>query len=103
MIIVISAFDGPWKMLYVCVCVRASVCVCISVSVSVSVFVFMYIRIYTISYTLMAVNISFFHRLMSFKVQSCVNLNGTYRKEDRTQQEKKSFTDQKRFEVIACK
>ena len=76
---------------YVCVCVRVCVCVC--------VYVFMYIRIYTISYTLMVL----FHRLMSFKVRACVNLNGTYRKEDRTQQEKKSFTDRKRFEAIACK
>ena len=40
---------------------------------------------------------------MSFKVQSFVNLNGTNRKEDRTQQEKKSLTDRKMFEAIACK
>ena len=70
-------------------------CVCVSV--------FIYIKIYTISYTLIGGNICFFHRLMSFEVQSCFNLNGTNRKEDRTQQEKKSFTDRKRFEAIACK
>ena len=58
---------------------------------------------YTISYTLIDVNISFFHSLMSFKVQSCVNLNGANRKEDRTQQEKKRFTDQKTFEATFCK
>ena len=51
--------------------------------------VFIYIRIYTISYTVIVVKIYFFHRLMSFKVQSCVNLNGTNRREDRTQEEKK--------------
>ena len=53
--------------------------------------VYIYIRIYTISYTLIVVNISFFHRLMSFEVQSWVNLNGTNQKEDRTQQDKKKF------------
>ena len=63
------------------------VCVCVSV--------FIYKRIYNISYTLIVVNISllFFHRLMLFKVQSCVNLIGRNRKEDRTQEEKKSFGD----------
>ena len=45
----------------------------------------------------------FFHRLMSFKVQSCVNLNGANRKEDQTQQEKKIFVDRKMFEAIICK
>ena len=65
--------------------------------------VYIYIRIFTISYTLIAVNISFFHRLMSFEVQSCDNLNGTNQKEDRTQQEKKSFTDRKTLEAIVCK
>ena len=40
---------------------------------------------------------------MSFKVHSCVNLNGVNRKEDRTQQEKKGFTDRKTFEALACK
>ena len=39
--------------------------------------------------TLIVVNISFLHRLMSFKVQLFVSFNGTSRKEDRTQQEKK--------------
>ena len=80
-------------------CVRVCVCVCVFVCECV----YIYIRIYAISYTLIVVNISFFHRLMSFKVQSCVNLNETNRKEDRTQQEKKSFTDRKWFEAIACK
>ena len=65
--------------------------------------VYIYIRIYTKSYTLIVVNISFFHRLMSFEVQPCVNLNGTNQKEDRTQQEKKNFTDRKTFEAIVCK
>ena len=65
--------------------------------------VLIYIRIYTIPYTLIVVNIYFFHRLMSFKVQSCVNLNGANRKEDRTQQYKKGFTEQKAFEAIVCK
>ena len=69
---------------YVCVCV----CVC--------VYVFMYIRIYTISYTLMVL----FHRLMSFKVRACVNLNGTYRKEDRTQQEKKVLLTEKGLKLL---
>ena len=45
----------------------------------------------------------FFHRLMSFKVHSCNNLSGTNRKEGRTQQEKKRFTDRKTFEAIVCK
>ena len=62
-----------------------------------------YIRIYTISYALVVVNIYFFHRLMSFKVQSCVNLNGANRKEDQTQQDKKDFIDRKMFEAIVCK
>ena len=57
------------------------------------VYVYVYIRIYTISYTLIVANIYFFHRLMSFEGQSCVNLNGTNRKEGRTQQEKKRFPD----------
>ena len=82
MIVVISAFDGPWKLLCVCVCV--------------CVYVFMYIRIYTISYTLMVL----FHRLMSFKVRACVNLNGTYRKEDRTQQEKKVLLTEKGLKLL---
>ena len=60
-------------------------------------------RIYTISYTLIVVNISFFHRLMSFEVQYCLNLNGTNQKEGRTRQEKKSFTGSKNFEAIVCK
>ena len=67
------------------------------------IYVFIYIRISTISYTLIVVNISFFHRLMSFKVQFCFNLSGTSRKEDRTQQEKKCFTDRKTFQAIVCK
>ena len=65
--------------------------------------VFIYIRIYTISYTSIFVNISCFDRLMSFKVQSCVKLNGTNQKEDRTQQEEKSFSDRKSFESVVCK
>ena len=52
---------------------------------------YIYIRIYTTSYTLIVVNISFFHRLMSFEVQSDVNLNWTNRKEGRTQQERKNY------------
>ena len=40
---------------------------------------------------------------MSFKVQSCVNLNGANRKEDQTQQDKKDFIDRKMFEAIVCK
>ena len=73
------------------------VCVCVSV--------FIYKRIYNISYTLIVVNIFllFFHRLMLFKVQSCVNLIGRNRKEDRTQEEKKSFSDWKTFEAIVFK
>ena len=71
--------------------------------IHVFVSVFIYIRIYTISYTLIVVNVSFFYRLMSFKVQPCFNLNGTNRKEDRTHQEKKRFTDRKTFEAIVCK
>ena len=47
--------------------------------------VYIYIRIYTISYSLIVVNI-FFHRLMSFEVQSCVDLSRTKGKEGRTQQ-----------------
>ena len=65
--------------------------------------VFICIRIYTISYTLIVVNISFFHRLMSVKVQSCVNLIGTNREENRTQQEKKYFTNRKTFEAFVYK
>ena len=57
--------------------------------------VFIYIRIYTISYTVIVVKISFFHRLISFKVQSCVNLNGTSRREDTGRE--------KTFEAIVCK
>ena len=71
--------------------------------IHVFVSVFIYIRIYTISYTLIVVNISFFHRLMSFKVLPCVNLIGTNRKENRTQREKKGFTDRKTLEAIICK
>ena len=41
---------------------------CVCVGVGVCVFVYTYIRIYTASDTLNFVNISFFHRLMSFKV-----------------------------------
>ena len=74
---------------------------CVSVCMCVSVFI--YIRIFTVSYTLIVVNISFFNRLMSFKVQFCVNLDGTNPKENRTQEEKKSFTDRKTFEAIVCK
>ena len=70
----------------------------IYVYIYIDMCVFMCLCIYIYIY-----NISFFHRLMSFKVDSCVNLNGTNRKEDRTQQEKKSFTDRKWFEAIACK
>ena len=55
--------------IYICWCV----CVCVCVRVSV----FIYIRIYTILYTLIIANFPFFHRLMSFKVHSCVDLNGT--------------------------
>ena len=74
------------------------------VQLYVSVFIYIYIiRIYTISYTLIVVNISFFHRLMSFEVQSCFNLNGANQKEGRIQQEKKGFIDQKTFEAIVCK
>ena len=43
-------------------------------STIICVCVYVYIRIYTISYTLIVVNVSFFHRLMSFEVQSCINL-----------------------------
>ena len=60
-------------------------------------------RIYTISYTLIVVNISFFHRLMSFEVQFYFNLNGANRKKGRTRQEKKYFTDRKLFKAIVCK
>ena len=63
-----------------CVCVRVCVCVCVCLWVCVYVSMFIYIRIYTNSYTLIVVNISFFHRLMSFKVQYSVILNGTNRK-----------------------
>ena len=52
---------------------------------------------------LIDVDIFLFHKLMSFKLQSCDNLNGTNQKEDRTQQEKKSFTDRKTLEAIVCK
>ena len=52
---------------------------------------------------LIVVNISFFDILMSLEVQSCVNLNGTNRKEGGTRQEKKSFTDRKTFEAIVYK
>ena len=65
--------------------------------------IYIYIRIYAISYTLIVVNISIFHRLMSFEGQSCVNLNGGNRKEGQIQQEKKSFIDRKSFEAIICK
>ena len=78
----------------VCVCVCVCVCMCLCVSVFINT------RIYTISYTLTVVNISFFHRLILFKVQSCVNVNGRDRKEDPAQQEKKFFTDGKTFEAI---
>ena len=61
------------------------------------------IRIYKISYTLIAANTSFFHSLMSLQVQSSFNLNGTNRKEDRVQQEEKRLTDRKTFLAIACK
>ena len=88
-------------MTCVCACVCVCVCVCLWVCVYVSMFI--YIRIYTNSYTLIVVNISFFHRLMSFKVQSCVNLKRTNRREDWTQQEKKRFTYRKTFEAIVCK
>ena len=64
---------------------------------------YIYKRSYTVSYTLIVVNISFIHRLMSFEVQSCVNLNGAIRKEGRTQQEKKCFTERNTFEAIVCK
>ena len=67
------------------------ICVCINI----------YISVYTISHTLIVVNISFFQRLMSLQVQSCVN--GTKRKESLTQQEKKSSTDRKTFEAIVGK
>ena len=69
---------------------------CVCVCVCVCVYVFMYIRIYTISYILMVL----FHRLMSFKVRACVNLNGTYRKEDRTQQEKKVLLTEKGLKLL---
>ena len=69
----------------------------------ICVCVYMFIRIFTISYTLIVVNFSFFHRLMLIEVQFCVNLNGTNRKEGRTRQEKKSFTYRKMFEAIVCK
>ena len=52
---------------------------------------------------MIVVNISFFHRLMSFEVQSCFNLNGANQKEGRIQQEKKGFIDQKTFEAIVFK
>ena len=84
-----------------CVCVCVFVCLCLCVFICVSVFI--YIRINTISYTLIVVSISFLHRLKSFKVQSCVNLNGTNRKEDRAQQEKECFTAQKTFEAMVRK
>ena len=90
-------------MTCVCACVCVCVCVCVCLWVCVYVSMFIYIRIYTNSYTLIVVNISFFHRLMSFKVQSCVNLKRTNRKEDWTQQEKKRFTYRKTFEAIVCK
>ena len=78
------------------------VCVCLCVCVLVFVYRCIYKRIYSISYILIVFNISFFHRLMSLKVQSCNNLNGTNRKEGMTQQEKKCFTDRKTFEAIVC-
>ena len=34
-----------------------------------------YIKVFTISYSLIVVNISFFHRLTSFKFQPCNNVN----------------------------
>ena len=52
---------------------------------------------------LIVVNISFFDILMSLEVQSCVNLNGTNRKEGGTRQQKKIFTDRKTFEAIVYK
>ena len=60
----------------------------------------LYIHVNTYIYIYIFID---FHRLMSFEVQSCVNLNGTNGKEGRTQQEKKRFTDQKTFEAIVCK
>ena len=60
----------------------------------------LYIHINTYIYIYIFID---FHRLMSFEVQSCVNLNGTNGKEGRTQQEKKRFTDRKTFEAIVCK
>ena len=51
---------------------------------------------------LIDVDIFLFYKLMSFKLQSCDNLNGTNQKEDRTQQDKKSFTDRKTLEAIVC-
>ena len=62
----------------------------------------LYIHVNTYIYIYIYIFIDF-HRLMSFEVQSCVNLNGTNGKEGRTQQEKKRFTDQKTFEAIVCK
>ena len=40
---------------------------------------------------------------MSLEVQSCVNLNGTNRKEGGTRQQKKIFTDRETFEAIVYK
>ena len=74
--------------MYIYIYIYIYICACGSVCVYIYKNLF-----YAISYTLIVVNISFFHRLMLFKVQSGVNLNGTNRKEDRTQQKKKSFTD----------
>ena len=76
---------------------------CVCVCVCVCLYVFVYIRIYTISYTLIVFNISFSHKLMSFKVQSCANLNRRNREENWTQQEKEIFTDRETFEGIVCK
>ena len=55
------------------------------------IYIYIYISINYISYTLIVDNISFFHRLMSFEVQSCFYLNRKNRKEGWTQQEKKKF------------
>ena len=68
-----------------------------------TIYIYIYKCVYIEVLYLIVVNISFFDILMSLEVQSCVNLNGTNRKEGGTRQEKKSFTDRKTFEAIVYK
>ena len=70
-------------------------CVCVCVCVSV----FIYLIIYTISYALIVVNISFF---IDFVVKSRVLCQLKWDKSKRrpAQQEEKSFTDRKRLKIL---